>query len=787
MNELTLNSTGMLSDSLLQSINQENYLKEVRAETFSILHLRIKYFEKWKSIIITSKQEKEYISKIKQKIDSMRLNSVFENWKNQYIAIKQLSELKERLKQMKCIKLWYQKYLDMYKNERNEIEIQLFRRKLTMQIHFDRWKYVRSLEKMSRRYTRDANLIFLRRAFNGWFNIIDKRKRLVRNYQSIVDNHRFFTIASFYDFWKDETKRQRKYRICSKKVNSILQASYFDTWRENYIQKVRLSKLFNKYQSSYTQNAVLTAFNHWHDRYMNRLRISAEIADFIQNSKLNLMKKYFYYMYDTHQDRVEDDRMVQQAANQLRISKLKSIFYRWADDAEALKKVTDQIRNVRKMMRKSTLNRTFSKWFSNYSTKRYDREKSHEYIEQSTKTLLKRSFTKWSSLFKSRIATKNSHNKAISFYSKLLMAKSMFVFKQHKHNHDILRRAALFRRAKLLLTIFEPWKQRLMKMKRFEFLVTSCFKFERIVSMKKGILAFKRYHLYLQKKKEEEKQAMEIFEKRKIEIFIRGFIEGYKDFPAIDLLKSESSDEILNEEENIDSLNTNHEPEKIIHNEEINEEEESFDEKIGNVPIRPDFLGKQPIINENVIPTPIIPIKPEFTKVQPQLSPILSKEENHENSPVVHEKITFSPNSKPKPIPFNAKPVESIEILAPRRPSFLPAPKNPPIYETSPPKIEEKIDMNQDKSSEDLLMTPPSTSVNTFNDKEEEKQDIVEIPPSYQPSAKRTRQEVIELVIAFSKRLNELNSKPATPETKKEASDIMNEIIHLKNELSTCL
>ncbi|EAY11860.1 hypothetical protein TVAG_362400 [Trichomonas vaginalis G3] len=503
-------------------------------------------------------------------------------------------------------------------------------------------------------------------------------------------------------------------------------------------------------------------------------------------------------MCDIHESRVNDDKMVNDVSNQLQLSKLRQIFYRWADDAISLKKIHDKIRNVRKMMVNSSLNRYFSKWVSNYSISKFNREKTQEYIEKSTNTLLKRSFTRWGALFKSTVATKDLRNKISWFIKKNYYKKGLKGFKQNKDEHDMIRKAAIFRRTKLLLTIYNPWKKSYLKFKKLEFLIKSVIDFGRIVSMKKGIIAFKRYHQYLIKKEAEEDEAMKIYEDRKVEIFVRGFIEGSKGFFAAhseseDLLKSEDS------EESIDEV-----PQKV----DVVQEKEPVVEEIPKPIIPPDSKPK-PLPNSAPkfeIPEIVAPRRPSFlpapnkpivsntsspSKVLPS-SPPCSPERLRIDNVITHQKAIPLEEDKPN---NSLTPVES------EKPNELnqkveEIPTNDQKSEISP-----KIDQEKEVDPLTVELPPPKplpqgiSPVNAspkplpqgIESVKATPQPLPMIPPQYEKSAKRTRQEVIELVIAFSKRLNEIQRQPITPELKNEASQIMNEIIQLKSELSVCL
>ena len=127
MDESSFFSKGALSDlnitetNELDSINQEEYLNQIRAETFRILHLRSKAFSQWKAIILTQKEatNKEY--QITKYIYNLTKRKFFKIIFRKFTEMQRIHKIGDNLKLFKFFEIWVNSLESRNEEEKKQI------------------------------------------------------------------------------------------------------------------------------------------------------------------------------------------------------------------------------------------------------------------------------------------------------------------------------------------------------------------------------------------------------------------------------------------------------------------------------------------------------------------------------------------------------------------------------------------------------------------------------------------------------------------------------------------
>ena len=738
-----LNLTGT---EMASSINQQEYLNQIRAETFWILHLRTKIFSHWKKLIITQKEalSKEY--KLTRFIFQQIKQKYFLKWKNRNQDFNKLNDIGIFIKLLKYYKMWKNQFQVREDEQKKQMNFYLNVRKHDMNDYFQRWKYVKWLAKESKRYTRDAEKIFLGRCFRAIHNLILHKKNIIKNFNLIKDNHEYFLTVNAFDEWKKAQHYQRLARFVQRKNGARLKENYFYTWKEKQIRNVRFGKQLKKY----SEKRNLSIYEYYFDLWLTKVNKKQNLVKALKELKISRNKwrifRFFHMFIDKYEMKIKEDKETRRASEILEDYKLSRAFSKWSHAALNIIKENRDVYNAKEMLLDSLYSRAFFKWKGKYTALKFIKKKNIEVRHITQFSQMRRSFVRWKCKYESRKNNRDNLSKAISFRNNLLMIKAFTHLKtsmlKTKKIKSIIKGSVMLRKIYLMNFVFRPWLQFHKKLKFRVFLVSSVLNNYNKEITNKHLTNWIKYHNYKKKKANDQEEAFQIFENRKHESLFRAFIAGSK---QIDLLESDSSFQPEFQHDidfNIDNLTLPY-PKSLLSPLKLS-------------PFKPSIETIKEDNNKNYEKQNIIY---QEIKLIPQ-SNTIQKEVNPDD---LFIEITSTTKPKLNPlVKFDDYKLPPNGFVAPKRPSFLPPANEPKTL------IKEEIKENNNiQEIIEEIRSPVKQQENLINNEQQEDFKIHE-----KEKLKLSPQEVQNELHQLASLLQINQTLPRTDETKAEAQAI---------------
>lgn len=535
MSDVSFSSSCHLNDTEgvyeeIAEFDEENWRKEVRANTHYALQKKLGVIRFWKKIVNKRFQtkEKEVIILKKSIISIMKHYFCF--WRALTEKAKEASVIGDSLLFSRCFYKWKYHYRYIVATENNAYKVMINVRMHKLLLYFKIWQYYKYLNNEFKKYHRIADKLLMKRCFNGILNLIERKKDLQRKKGFILENSRYFMERSFFDYWTLNVRLNRLKRVVERKTSLHTKDYYFQNWVNRKFKNIRSRKLIKKFVLYRLHKVLADTFYNWYLKYENKINITESFEKVKQRCSFYLISRHFYYWFDEKQFRLKFTIDIETTKNKLGRKKTQHLLNKWYNIVIQRERLREEYINISHQLNISKINKLFDMWYTRYSQSFYERTKISEIRETLSRTLLMRSFTKWKCKQVSRHNNRYFISIARTFRTKVLYEKVFEGFylnaKNRKRFRSIRACAERYRRFRLTFRAFSSWLKSHRKTAFRVFLVNSVIKSWKKSKLTKGIKAFKEFRNHKIKKRQDIAQATNIFERRCNQAVIRSFIHG---------------------------------------------------------------------------------------------------------------------------------------------------------------------------------------------------------------------------------------------------------------------